>query len=294
MTTPITATPTAARNPKLLAVRAGLVRGRIELRQTFTNAQDLWNYLFPTAAFLVVMVFMRGAAVPGTTFSLGSRTLPSVLGAGLAFTGLMTLAMVLTVEREDGTLLRAKAVPNGMLGYLIGKIVLVSGMSLAGLVLTLVPGLLLFDGLTLGLGSWLTLAWVLPVGLVATMPLGAVVGSMFANPRNTGVIMLPLMGLVATSGIFYPITNYPEWLQWIGQAFPVYWLGLGMRSALLPDAMSAVELGGSWRHLETLGVLGVWAVIGLTVAPVVLRRMARRESGSSVAARREKALQRVT
>jgi ABC-2 type transport system permease protein len=106
--------------------------------------------------------------------------------------------------------------------------------------------------------------------------------------------MLPIGGLVATSGIFYPITNLPEWLQWIAQGFPIYWLGLGMRSALLPDELAAAELGGSWRHLETLGVLGVWAVLGLLVAPMVLRRMARRESGSRVAARREKALQRVT
>jgi len=54
----------------------------------------------------------------------------------------------------------------------------------------------------------------------------------------------------------------------------------------------AIELGHSWRHLETIAVLGVWAVAGLLLAPVVLRRMARRESGSSVAARREKAIQR--
>jgi ABC-2 type transport system permease protein len=105
--------------------------------------------------------------------------------------------------------------------------------------------------------------------------------------------MLPLFGLIAVSGIFYPITNYPGWMQWIAQAFPVYWLGLGMRSALLPDSMAAVEFGESWRHLETFGVLGVWAVLGLTLAPIVLRRMARRESGSTVAARREKAMQRV-
>jgi hypothetical protein len=41
------------------------------------------------------------------------------------------------------------------------------------------------------------------------------------------------------------------------------------------------------------GVLGAWAVAGLLVAPILLRRVARRESGSSVAARREKALQHV-
>jgi hypothetical protein len=60
-------------------------------------------------------------------------------------------------------------------------------------------------------------------------------------------------------------------------------MGLGMRSALLPDSTVVVEIGDSWRHLETIAVLGVWAVAGLLVAPVVLRRMARRESGSNVA-----------
>jgi ABC-2 type transport system permease protein len=66
-----------------------------------------------------------------------------------------------------------------------------------------------------------------------------------------------------------------------------------MRSALLPTDAVGVELGESWRHLETAAVLGTWAVAGLILAPIVLRRMARRESGSSVAKRRDKALQRV-
>jgi hypothetical protein len=35
-------------------------------------------------------------------------------------------------------------------------------------------------------------------------------------------------------------------------------------------------------------VLGVWAVIGMMLAPVVLRRMARRQSGSAVAAARQR------
>jgi ABC-2 type transport system permease protein len=182
-----------------------------------------------------------------------------------------------------------------MLSYLVGKIVGVSGMLLINLALQLTPGLFILHGLALqSVGAWLTLLWVVALGLVATMPIGAVVGSLFDNPRNMGIVMLPIMGLVATSGIFYPITTFPVWLQWLAQAFPIYWLGLGMRSALLPGSLSAVELGHSWRHLETLGVLGAWAVLGFIVAPMVLRRMARRESGSRVAARRDKAIQRVT
>ncbi|MEO3924132.1 ABC transporter permease [Micromonosporaceae bacterium B7E4] len=281
-------------NPTVIALRAGVRRGGIEVRQSLVSVQDLWNYFFPNLAFLVVMFFMRDATVPGTNFSLGARTLPSVLGGGLAFGALVTMMMALTVEREDGTLLRAKAIPNGMLGYLVGKVVQVSGMTLISSVILVIPGVLLVDGVELrGPGAWLVLLWVLVLGLVACLPLGAILGSLFANPRNVGVIMLPIMGLVATSGIFYPITTFPVWLQWIGQAFPVYWLGLGTRSALLPHELAAVEIGGSWRHLETLGMLTGWAVLGLVVAPIVLRRMARRESGSSVAARKEKAMQRI-
>lgn len=282
-------------SPLLVAARAGLSRGRIELRQSLTHSESLLGYLFPTVVLLAVMIFARDTKVPGTDFSLGAQTLPGALGMTVAFAGLATVASILAVEREDGTLLRAKATPNGMLGYLVSKITLVSGMTLLGIALLLVPGIFLFDGLTLGQPTaWVTLAWVLLLGMVATMPVGAVFGSLLANPRNIGLIMLPMMGLIATSGIFYPITTLPGWLQGVAQAFPIYWLGLGMRSALLPDAMAAVELGGSWRHLEMLLVLGAWAVAGLALAPVVLRRMARREAGSSVAARREKALQRVT
>jgi ABC-2 type transport system permease protein len=281
---------TTKRARLLTAVRAGLTRGRVELRQTFTTAQDLWTYLFPTVLLLTVMVFMRGHTVAGTNFSLGSRTLPSTLGMGVAFS-LITLATGLTIEREDGTLLRNKAIPGGMTGYLIGKIVTVSGVTLIGIVLQLVPGLFLLDGFTI---SWPTFAWVVLLGLVATLPIGAVAGSLLSSTRSMGLIMLPMVGLIALSGIFYPIGNYPGWLQGIAQIFPVYWLGLGMRSALLPDSLAAVELGHSWRHLETAGVLTAWAIVGLVVAPIVLRRMAQRESGSSVAARREKVLQRIT
>lgn len=224
---------------------------------------------------------------------LGTLVLPSILGMNASM-AMVSMSQQLTADREDGTLLRAKAIPNGMLGYLVGKIVSVSGGLLADLAIFLIPGVLIIDGLATGsLGSWLTLAWVLVLGLVATLPIGAVLGSVFTSARSQGLLTLPILGMIAISGIFYPITWMPGWLQWIAQVFPIYWLGLGMRSALLPGSAVSVELGHSWRHLETVGVLGAWAVLGLALAPIVLRRMARSESGSSVAERREKALQRV-
>jgi len=274
-------------------LRSGVARGGIELRQTLTNVLDLWTYFFPAALLVGTVFFMRDATVPGTDLSLGARTLASTLGMGLAFAGILTVATLLVTDREDGTLLRAKATPNGMAGYLVGKLVLVGGMAAISLVLQVVPSLFVVDGMGVDAAGWFTLCWLVPLGFAATIPLGAVFGSLLENPRNIGLLLLPLGGLVAISGIFYPISSMPGWLHGVAQVFPVYWLGLGMRSVFLPDAMAAVELGGSWRHLEMFGVLGLWAVLGLALAPVMLRRMARRESGSAVAARREKAMTRI-
>jgi ABC-2 type transport system permease protein len=278
--------------PTATALRQGWARGLIELRQSFTGA-GLLGHLFWPVVTLVAIFFLRDRSFGTSGFTLGALVLPSVLGMFVAL-GMLLMVQYLTAEREDGTLLRAKAIPNGIGGYFIGKLVTVSGTILAYLAILLLPGLLIVDGLGIGsIGSWLTLAWVLLLGLLATLSIGAMLGSLISSSRGAGYLSLPVMGLIAISGIFYPITALPGWLQGIAQVFPMYWLGLGMRSALLPDAAASVELGGSWRHLETIGVLGAWAVLGLVVAPIVLRRMARRESGARVAARREQLLQRI-
>jgi ABC-2 type transport system permease protein len=281
-------------NPTLVAARAGLSRGWIEFRQTLTTPRDLISILLTTGIFLAVMIWTRHAHVPGTHFSLGTATLVSVLALDVVYYGVVTMGDLIVVEREDGTLLRAKAIPNGMLGYLLGKVVNFSGQVAFAIAILLLAGAFLFTGLAIGSpGRWLTVAWVLALGLLATLPLGAMLGSLFPSQRSAGPWwLLMLGGLTAISGVFYPITQLPVFLQWAGQVFPMYWLGLGMRSALLPNALAAVEVGHSWRHLATFGVLSAWAVAGLVLAPVVLRRMARRESGSSVAARREKVMRR--
>jgi len=271
------------------AIRSGFRAGRIELRQNFTGTAVISQLFWPVAT-LVAIWLLRDLTVAGVR--LGPLILPSAVGMFVAL-GMLLTVQQLAADREDGTLLRAKATPHGIRGYLIGKFVNVSATVLAYLFILLVPGALLIGGLSISLTGWLTLAWVLAFGLTATQALGAVFGALVRSSRGAGVMSVPVIGLIAISGIFYPITALPGWLQAIGQAFPIYWLGLGMRSAVLPADTRTVEIGDSWRHLETVAVLGAWAAVGLIVAPIVLRRMARKESGSRVAQRREQLQQRV-
>ena len=275
------------------AVRLGLRRGWTEFRQSLRSPQDQAFYLFMGVATLAYLWFNRTDKVEGTSLLYPTVALPSILAALVAFNVVMGPASALVMEREDGTLLRHKALPHGMEGYVTGQVLYHSLGLLPTLLVILVPSALLFEGVMPGgTAGWLTAAWVLVLGMAATMPLGMMLGAVLPNVQKLSSWgMLPALLVTAISGIFFPVQALWGWLQPVAQVFPVYWLGLGMRSAFLPDAAAAAELTDSWRTGQVALVLTAWAVVGLLVTPVVLRRMARRQSGSQVAAARDAAAQ---
>lgn len=101
--------------------------------------------------------------------------------------------------------------------------------------------------------------------------------------------MLPVMALLITSGAMFPLSALPEMVQKIASVFPLKWMAQGLRSALLPDAARAAEPAGSWELPTVALILTAWAVLGFLLAIPLLRRAARRESGSRLAERHRKA-----
>src|SRR5260370_29465448 len=143
---------------------------------------------------------------------------------------------------------RGKAKHCRKSAYVLGRITLASAITLIGLVLTLVLGLVAFPGVSLSAGGAGTLVWVAVLGLLATIPLGITLGSLIPNPRFFALVMLPFGGLVALSGIFYPITHLAGWLQGIGPVFPMYWLRVGVRAGLRPAGPSSGGSDGCGRR----------------------------------------------
>lgn len=280
-------------NPTRHAIRTGLRRGWTEFQLSLKSPQDQGFYIFTAVLVLAYLFFNRNTEVEGSSLLYPSVAMPSILGASMTFGLILGPAFALAMEREDGTLLRAKAVPHGIAGYVSSQVLSQSLGLIPSFAVILIPAFFLFDGLMhRGIAGWLTVAWVVALGLLATMPIGIIIGSLAPGVQKVSTWgMLPIMILFGISGIFFPIQSLWSWIQTVAQMFPMYWLGLGMRSAFLPDSAAALEIGGSWRTLETVAVLGAWAVFGLLVAPVVLRRMARRQSGSQVEAARHEATQ---
>lgn len=255
----------------------GLSRGVIELRH---NLSSIVNYIFFPTFAVFVMYLLRNMPLVDTDYSLGQYAVPGIISMNILFTGLMGIASTLLLEREDGTLHRARAIPHGAFGYFLGKIVSQALLCLATFTVVLALSMTLFDGFALHrITSLLTLSWVLPLGVIAMLPIGVVLGSVLRHPRQLSFVSLLLMGLTAVSGVFYPLSLQSPALQLVGQAFPLYWLTFGVRGAMLPDVILVDEQGESRHLLEAAGTLSVWAVIGSAMAIYVLRTSSRRAVG---------------
>ncbi len=279
-------------NPLVHAVRLGVRRGWLECVQSVRSSQDQWFYLI-TALLTLGYLWLRrnsDSGVPGVPFA--AVTLPSLLAALIVFGMVIGPAYSIAMEKEDGTVLRHRAVPYGLAGYFTGQLVYQSLNLIPQLIVVLVPSLLLFDNLMSHPTGWLTVAWVVLLSLLAALPIGMLIGALVPSVQKVGSWgMLPIMVMVGISGVFFPIQAMWGWLQGVAQVLPLYWIGLGMRSAFLPDAAAAAEIGGSWRTLETVAVLGAWALVGAVAMPRFLRRMSRRQTGSQVQAARDATLQ---
>jgi ABC-2 type transport system permease protein len=280
-------------NPTRHAIGQGLRRGWTEFRQSLRSAQDQGFYLFIAVVTLAVLWANRDNEVGDTGLLYPSFALPSILGGLLAFGVVIGPAYALAMEREDGTLLRHKALPHGMPGYVTGQLTLQSLTLVPTLLVVLVPSLLLFDDLMQrGAAGWAAVLGLVLLGLLAVLPWGMVLGSVVPSVQKVGTWgMLPVLVLLGISGLLMPIQALWGWVQAVAQVFPLYWIGHGLRWAFLPEEAAAAELGGVWRPGTAVLVLVAWAVVGCLVAPRVLRRMARRQSGSQVQAAREAALQ---
>ncbi|MEV1131478.1 ABC transporter permease [Agromyces sp. NPDC049794] len=276
------------------AVRAGVRRGFTEFGISLRTPSEA-SYIGVGVVIVAVVLWLNRGAELAPGVPTGAYVLASVLTIQLVFVSGYGLGTVIVTEREDGTLLRARSLPTGILAYATGATTRTLAELLTTIGLTLVIAAVLL-GPSLGL-DWADLAVVvgmLIVGIVALTTIGFVIGSVFRNPRSVGGWGFLAVGALAWfSGLIQPLASLPWWSQAIGQATPLYWVGLALRSAFLPDELAMLEISESWRLPLAFAVVSAWAVVGLILAPVLIRRVARRETVAAIEARREAALQRV-
>jgi ABC-2 type transport system permease protein len=244
----------------------GLQRGRIELKQFFRERDAVvWTFTLPLILLAIFGTVLDQEVAPGVSFS--QYFLAGMIASGLVYTGFQSMAISIAIERDDGTLKRLRGTPMPPASYFIGKVVLVAVTLVAQTFLLLLVGVLLFRiDLPSTAEQWSTFVWLLVLGATTCTLLGIAFSSVPRSGRAASAVVSPIvLVLQFISGVFFVVSQLPEWMQQVASLFPLKWLTQGMRSVFLPDSFAANEAAGSWELSRVAAVLVLWGVIGLVL-----------------------------
>ena len=203
----------------------------------------------------------EASAVPGRTYRTIDFILPGQLGFSLLSAGVFGVAFIFMNLRQQLVLKRFFATP-------INRAYIVFGEALSRMIFQLITAIVI---LTLGhfvfqftlVNGWITFVELLvlsTIGLIVFMGFGFIVSGLAKNetaiPPFSNLITLPQFLL---AGTFFPIENFPVWLQPICKVLPLTHLNEAMRNVAFEGA-HIYECGSQ------LGVLALWGIGAYAIA----------------------------
>lgn len=254
-------------------LRTARARSRVELATFFRNRQSLvFTLLFPIIMLSVLGSIFSGN-VEGTDVDFKQVFIAGITAAGVMSVAFSGLAINIAVERDSGMLRRIASSPMPKSAYFVGKVVRVGVTAVIETVVLLVIAVTAFDlPLPHDVMRWVTLVWVLLLGSVACSLMAVAYSSLIPNSSSAAPIVTPpFIVLQFISGVFFPFSQLPAWMQTVAAWFPLKWMAQGLRYVFLPDSFQRVEPAGSWELGRIALVLGIWTVAMLVVSLLTFR-----------------------
>ncbi|MEU7693928.1 ABC transporter permease [Microbispora hainanensis] len=253
--------------------RAAVSRSSVELKSFFRNRQSLVFTLLLPIVLLVVLGSIFSGTVPGTHTDFKQMFIAGIIACGVMSVSFNGLAISVAIERDTGMIRRLASSPMPKSAYFVGKVVRVAVTGTLETVLLLAVAVLAF-GLPLPstAARWETLVWVLLLGGVACTLLAVAFSSVIPNARSaSAIVTLPFLVLQFISGVFFPYSQLPAWMQTVAALFPLKWMTQGLRSVFLPNDFAHVEPAGVWELDRVALVLAAWCLAGLALSFLTFR-----------------------
>jgi ABC-2 type transport system permease protein len=191
------------------------------------------------------------------TISSAAYFVPSILAMALMQLGIFA-SIPLVVQREKLILKRLSATPLSRTTLVSSNVLMRLLIAAAQTVLIVGIGAYLF-GVTV-IGSVALVIGFIVLGALAFLAIGYVIAAWARTEESanamTSIVQFPLMFL---SGIFFPISFMPDWLQPIAALLPLTYLA---------DALRQTMVGGAAYAPLTLDalVLAGWLVVSFVVS----------------------------
>jgi ABC-2 type transport system permease protein len=193
---------------------------------------------------------------------------PGFMALTVVFGALSGVGFAISREREQGTMDGLMVSPITRRAIIFGKVLsqTVRGLIQAFLILGL--SMLLFGVKIYGSPALMLLTMLL--GVASFVGVGIILTA-FAPEQETAqmIVILLQFPMMFLSGIIFPVTSLPAWMQWIGRAMPLYYTADALRKVVILNA-----------GLDVIGmdlmILIAYALVTLTAAvPVFQKAMTR-------------------
>lgn len=210
---------------------------------------------------------------PAVSYRYGGPSLDTLDSLGGAFVGLVLFLLVFVItcvsflrERAQGTLERLMASPlrraEIVVGYMLGFAVLALAQALEVLVFALAV-LRIHNS-----GNVLLIFGIEMLLALSAVNLG-IFFSMFARNELQAVQFIPLVVApqLLLSGVIFPVSSEPGWLQGVSNVLPLTYAAGGLRDVMLKGA----DLSWTSVQVDAAVVLG-FCVVAVAAAAATLRR----------------------
>jgi ABC-2 type transport system permease protein len=216
----------------------------------------------PSAAFfnfLLPLLFLAlfGAILHGKQHDL-NVIVPGIAGMAVMSTTFTALAYNMTFLREQGVLKRIRGTPMPAISYLLGiAFNAVTNAALQIAIIT-VAGRVFF-----GTGwprDWAELVVFVAAGVICFAALGVAFSHAIPNFEATSAyVNAVFLPVILISGVFYDAAKAPGFIKGIAEALPLTHLINGLSGAMV----KGTSIG---TNISALGVIAVWAVLGIALA----------------------------
>jgi ABC-2 type transport system permease protein len=237
--------------------------------QTLTIANRIIYQLLRDRRTMVLLVLVPLVIASIVGVSIPERQMldyiaPAVLAVLILFFGFLLTGISFLRERSQGTLERLMASP-------ISKLDVVAGYLLGFLLFAVLQTLILFFYLIYVLdvsfhgALWQIIVFEVIIGILAVC-LG-IFTSVFARNEFQMVQFIPLIILpqIFLCGLLWPVSQMPDYLQWIAKFLPLTYGVDGIR-ALMLHGQGLLDIG------KEIGILAGYAAGLMVLASLTLRR----------------------
>lgn len=241
----------------------------LALHQFRYDQKTFWRN--PTSVFFTVIFPVIFLVIFNTIFGndrieeLGGITtstyyVPAIVTLAVVSATLQSLAVNLTVDRENGILKRGRGTPLPSWAFFAGRVGNSVVVSVLLTVVVTVIGRVFYD-VSVPLDRLPAVVVTLAIGAAAFCCLGvaltAAIPSEDAAAPIANVAVLPLYFL---SGVFIPATEIPDGVLGVADIFPIRHFFEAFFTAFSPTTGGA---GFEWGHL---GIVALWGLAGFLLA----------------------------